>query len=154
MHPQSSATHRQSAPGLQSWEDWGGAWGEALEVTDPVHAGTSAIQITAGSSGGYAFQTIAPDLEGDVTAGAWIWLPTEGAPERLQFELWLYGAESYAWGRTEIDLSSYPREEWVLVGPFNGTITPGYTDSYVHLGVLGETGAQAFFDDISVRRYP
>ena len=132
---------------------WGGTWGEALESTDPVHTGRSALQITAGASGGHAFQTIDAELEGEVTAGAWIWLPAEGAPERLQFELWLYGVERYAWGRTELDLRSYPREEWVLVGPFNGTIAAGYTDSHVHLGILGESGAQAFFDDVSVRQY-
>jgi hypothetical protein len=139
--------------GTEGWSDWGGAWGEATGVTEPVHGGESALKITAGSSGGYAFQTIDPDLGGEVVAGAWIWLPADDAPERLQFELWLYGIDSYVWGRTELDLSAYPREEWVLLGPFSGTITPGYTDSYVHLGVHGEVGSAAFFDDVSVRRY-
>ena len=54
---------------------------------------------------------------------------------------------------SELDSSVYPREEWVLVGPFDGVISPGYTDSYVHLGVLGAVDAWAVFDDVSVRRY-
>jgi hypothetical protein len=139
--------------GISDWEDWGGDWGEASSVSHPVRSGSAALQLTAGSRGGYAFQTVDPSLEGEVAAGVWVWLPSEGAPERIQFELWLYGLDTYAWGRTEIDVRDHPREEWVLLGPFGGTIDSGFTESYVHIGVLGESGDTAFFDDLSMRRF-
>jgi len=47
----------------------------------------------------------------------------------------------------------HPREQWVRIGPLDGEITSGYSDSYVHLGVIGEAGSTAYFDGVTVRQF-
>lgn len=137
----------------EGWEDWGGDWGEGERASEPHRSGTSSMHVEAGSVGGYVFQRMDEGLDASVSAGVWAWLPESSAPERIRFELYLSGPERYAWGQTEIDMSTYPRGEWVLLGPFDGEISGDYSDSMVHIGVLGDEGAHAFFDDVSVRRY-
>ena len=45
------------------------------------------------------------------------------------------------------------RNRWVNIGPLDGEIIGGFSDSYVHLGVIGVEGSTAIFDGVTVRQF-